>query len=97
MIDHLGIISLTLTGESARRGSEEMTADESLVEETRGVCWLLDDFVIPTKSCMMPGGVSCFSWSRDFFDSMATTWVIEGRCLAAACVQKSATFMNLMI
>lgn len=94
VIDHLGIILLKPKDESPRKASEELPVDESLTEETR-VCWGLEDFVISTKSWMMPGGVSCFSLSLDFFDSMATTWVIEGRRLAAACVQKRATFMNL--
>lgn len=52
-----------------------------------------DTFLFPLESWKKPGGVSCFSFSRMFLDSMSTTWLIIGLRLAVAWVQKKATFM----
>ncbi|RYR18625.1 hypothetical protein Ahy_B03g063241 isoform B [Arachis hypogaea] len=48
------------------------------------------------ESWKKPGAVSCFSLSFVFLDSISTTCDIIGLLLAAACVQKNATFMYLI-
>ncbi len=69
--------------------------------------WLLvesaDDFLVedggplrPIESWKKPGGESSISLSRTFFESISTTWLMSGLRLAAAWVQKKATFMYLM-
>lgn len=58
-----------------------------------GYDFFWEDSPAPKKS---PGAVSCFSFSWISLDSILTTWVINGLLLADDCVQKRATFINLI-
>lgn len=84
---------MTLSGEEKGRLLE--LAEEFSFDDPGLLAFVPFEPKISSMSWMMPGGVNSFSCSRAFFESIATTWVIEGRRWAAAWVQKRAIFMNL--